>query len=149
MKKPASQRLKIVLKLARLRERQTAFGLAESVRNAERNVQQGQQLQQYKDEYREQFKSLAQTQANAADLENYQRFYGNLQDTGDTQQERVALAAAQQEQARIKWQQQYARQKNIQSLIARRVKLEQRDADNKLQREQDDSRWTKLIDMPD
>ncbi len=149
MKKPASQRLKIVLKLARLRERQAAFGLAESVRNAERNVQQGQQLQQYKDEYREQFKSLAQTQANAADLENYQRFYGNLQDTGDTQQERVALAAAQQEQARIKWQQQYARQKNIQSLIARRVKLEQRDADNKLQREQDDSRWTKLIDMPD
>lgn len=149
MKKPASQRLKIVLKLARLRERQAAFGLAESVRNAERNVQQGQQLQQYKDEYREQFKSLAQTQANAADLENYQRFYGNLQDTGDTQQERVALAAAQQKQARIKWQQQYARQKNIQSLIARRVKLEQRDADNKLQREQDDSRWTKLIDMPD
>ena len=149
MKKPASQRLKTVLKLAQLRERQAAFRLAESARNTELYAQQGQQLQQYKDEYSEQFKSLAHTQANAANLENYQRFYGNLQDAGDTQQERVALAASQQEQARLKWQQQYARQKNMQSLIARKEKLEHRDADNKLQREQDDSRRSKLIDMPD
>lgn len=147
MKQLVSHRLKTVLKLAQLRERQAALRLAESARNTELNTRQEQQLQQYKNEYCEQFKALANTQANAADLANYQRFYGNLQGAGDTQQERVALAVSQQEQARIQWQQQYARQKNMQSLIERKAKLEQRDTDNKLQRQQDDSRRGKPGDM--
>ncbi len=143
MKQRASHRLKTVLKLAQLRERQAASRLAESVRNTKLNSQQGQQLQQYKNEYCEQFKALENTQASAADLANYQRFYGNLQGAGETQQERLALAISQEEQARLQWQQQYARQKNMQSLIERKAKLEQRDVDNKLQRQQDDSRRVK------
>lgn len=139
MKQLPSERLKTVLKLAQLRERQAARQLADSARNTALNRQQEQQLQQYKLEYRQQFEALVNTQTNAANVENYQRFYTNLQGAGDAQQDRIALAVAQQERARLQWQQQYARQKNLEALIERKARVEQMDADNKVQRQQDDN----------
>lgn len=140
MRKTSSQRLKTVLKLAQLQERRAAERLADSIRNAEQESAQLDQLQKYKLEYTENFQSVGRAGVSAALLANYQQFYGNLEGAGNTQSERAVLASAQQEQARQQWQQQYARQNNMQSLIERKAMEEQRLKEVRSQKEQDDRR---------
>ena len=138
MKQKPSQRLQTVLKLAKLREQAAAEKLAESIRNVDTHSQQESQLQRYKKEYCKQFKGLGGDGVAAAQLSNFQSFYTSLEEVGDTQLERVRLAESQRDQARLQWQQQYSRQKNMQTLVEKKQQQEERELDNKLQREQDD-----------
>ena len=116
MKSP-SQRLQTVLKLAKLREKAAAQKLAESTRNHELQLQQEQQFQHYQLEYNNQYKEFEDIPVHALQLENYQRFYENLQDAKEGVHERVILSDNQRDQARLQWQQQYAKQKNMAKLI--------------------------------
>ncbi len=144
MKKKPSQRLETVLKLAQIKEQQAAEKLADSIRDLASHQQQEQELANYQYEYSKDFKNVggeAKAEGvSAAQLANYQRFYGNLEVAGNTQRERVELASKQQEQARGQWQQQYSRQKNMEKLVERKRQQEDSEAENKLQREQDDRR---------
>ena len=136
--KRASQRLQTVLKLAKLREQAAAQKLAESTRNYELQLQQQQQFHHYQLEYNSQYKEFEQVPVHALRLENYQRFYENLQDAKEGVQERVMLSDSQREQARFNWQQQYAKQKNMSKLIDKKKQQEEREDEQKSQREQDD-----------
>jgi flagellar protein FliJ len=137
MKKP-SQRLQTVLKLARLRQQRAAEQLGKTVQNVEAQQQQVQQLQQYQEDYSQSFKQYGSAPVSAAQLANYQRFFTDLEQVTETQQQRMVLAGDQQAKARERWQQQYSREKNLQKLVARKEQQEQQQADNKLQRELDD-----------
>lgn len=138
MAQKPSERLQTVLKLARLKEQQAAEKLASSIRNASNQDQQLDQLQNYKGEYNNQFRRSVGEGVSALQLANFQRFYENLESVGETQRERKVLADRQREQARIQWQQLYARQQNLNALIESKQKQEDREQDKKLQREQDD-----------
>ena len=144
MKQKTSQRLQTVLKLAQIKEQQAAEKLAASIRQLASDQQQEQQLVTYKQEYSAQFKYIgADNQSegvSAAQMANYQRFYGNLEAAGNTQHQQVELATQQQEQARALWQQQYSRQKNMEKLVQQKRQQEESELENKLQREQDDRR---------
>lgn len=134
----SSKRLQTVLKLAQLRQQRAAEQLGVMTRNAQAQQQQAEQLKHYQLDYNEHFKTLALQVTNAGQLRNFQGFYRNLEQVIDTQGERVILASNQREAARAKWQQLYAREKNMQSLIARKLAGEALEEDKKQQREQDD-----------
>ncbi|WP_101759368.1 flagellar export protein FliJ [Oceanicoccus sp. KOV_DT_Chl] len=141
MAEKPSKRLQTVLRLAKLKEQQAAEKLANAIRLVQAQKAQLQQLDQYKAEYGNQFQQSVAQQLNVAKLANFQRFYHNLEQVGETQQERQVLAEQQQDQARALWQQQYSRHKNMQSLIERKQHQEQASEDKKLQREQDDRKY--------
>lgn len=136
--KKRSERLQTVLRLAELRQQAAAEQLARSVQNAQAQQQQGEQLERYQQEYSEQYKSGASEGFNAQQLQNFQRFFSNLDSAMETQQETIALAKGQQQQSRDQWQQQYARQKKMAGLVDRVAFGEEQDEEKKLQRELDD-----------
>ncbi len=138
MTQKPSKRLQTVLKLARLKEQQAAEKLASCIRNAANHNQQLDQLQNYKGEYNNQFRRSVGEGVSALQLANFQRFYENLESVGETQRERKILADKQREQARLHWQQLYARQQNMNSLIESKQQQEERELEKKQQREQDD-----------
>ena len=140
MAKKTSQRLQTVLKLARLRQQLAAEQLGAMIQNADAQQQQAEQLKHYQLDYGAHLKALGASGASAGQLVNYQRFMDNLEQAVVTQQQRVVLARDQREQARNRWQQQYAREKNMEALVERKQQQELRVADNRLQREQDDRR---------
>lgn len=134
-----SKRLQTVLKLARLRQDQAAEKLGDALTSARAQDLQMQQLQDFQQDYRNRFSQLGSDDPlSASRLQNFQRFYGNLEQALETQQQRLELAGIQRDQARSHWQKQYARTKNMQSLIERKEQDELREEDGKVQREQDD-----------
>lgn len=132
-----SRRLQIVLTLAALKKQQAAEHLASVQREMQSLKEQEQQLHGYQQDYNEQFKQMT-VNANAAQLVNYQRFFSQLDTAIDSQQQRVCLSESQQENARVQWQQQYAREKNLGSLIEKIQKQEEQTEDKNTQRELDD-----------
>lgn len=137
MKKP-SRRLETVLMLAKLRQQRAAEQLGQMIRNTDSQHQQVEQLKHYQQDYGEHFKTLGEQAVSAGKLVNYQRFFGSLEQAVETQQQRSVLADDQCALARAQWQQQYSREKNMESLISRKQRQEERELETKLQREQDD-----------
>lgn len=133
-----SQRLQTVLRLAQIRQRLAAEQLGAMTRNAQAQQQQEHQLRHYQMDYGEHFKTLGAAGADAGQLQNYQRFFSNLERAVDTQRERVVLSDNQREAARRQWQGQYAREKNLEKLVDRVAREEDLAEDKKIQREQDD-----------
>jgi flagellar FliJ protein len=133
-----SKRLKVVQRLAELRQQQAAEKLGQAVNEALSGQQQAEQLKSYQQEYSEQFKSSGAQGLSPMQLANYSRFFINLENAGKIQQERNTLIEDRLTQARLGWQKQYARQVNLESLIDKKSQQEQREEDNKQQREQDD-----------
>jgi flagellar export protein FliJ len=138
MKKTTADRLTTVLKLAKLREQQSAVRLAESIRNVQSNNLQQSQLQQYTAEYSQQFKQQTGVSQSAAELANFQRFYADLDRATIAQQERSVLADDQLYQAKEEWQGLHAKGKNLQALIERTQQQYDREQENAVQREMDD-----------
>ena len=136
--KKSSERLKTVLKLAKLRETLAAEKLAETIRNVNSQQQQGQQLQGFQKEYQKQFSAVAASGVSALTLMNYQCFYGSLEQAVEVQLQRLELSGSQRDQARADWQQYYSRQKNMEKLVDRKVTEEEQELEKKIQREQDD-----------
>lgn len=133
----ASKRLKIVLKLAQMKQQQAAEQLAKSQRQADSIQQQSQQLKDYQYDYNDRFSALANSDVSAAQLANYQRFYGSLEDAVFNQQQQLNVADSQLERARQYWQAEYAREQNMLSLIERKQSEEQLSEEKLLQKEQD------------
>ena len=136
--KKRSERLQTVLRLAELRQQAAAEQLARSIQNAQAQQQQGEQLALYQQEYSEQYKSGGSAGLNAQQLQNFQRFFANLDTARETQQETITLAEGQQQRSRDQWQQQYSRQKKMAGLVDRVAFEEEQEEEKKLQRELDD-----------
>lgn len=133
-----SDRLQTVLKLAQIRQRLAAEQLGEMTRNAQALEQQEDQLRHYQLDYGEHFKTLGSAGSTPGLLRNYQGFFQQLDRALDTQRERLVLARNQREASRRQWQNQYAREKNLEKLVQRTVQEEQQATEKKQQRELDD-----------
>lgn len=142
MQKP-SKRLETVLRLAKIKQQRAAEQLGAMIRNADAQQQQAEQLRHYELEYGEQFKALAARGSGASQLLNYQKFFSNLSDAKETQQQQVRLANDQKDQARSKWQHLYARENNLAGLVDKKRSQEEREIENRIQRELDDRRPAK------
>jgi flagellar FliJ protein len=138
MTKKRSQRLQTVLRLAELKQQRAATQLAQSIRNTDAQQQQGQQLEVYQQEYTEQYREGGVKGIDAGKLQNFQRFFANLDNAFETQQQRIELSKGQQQQAREQWQQQYSRQQKMSDLVGRVEFEEEHQLEEKLQRELDD-----------
>ena len=145
MAQKPSQRLQTVLKLARIKQQQAAEVLGATTRNALATQQQDQQLRHYQQEYAQHFKSIAATGMSAAQMANYQQFYGNLEQAIETQGERMVLAESQLQQARELWQKQYSREKNMAALIDQKKQEEDIALEKKTQRTLDDRQSKKPL----
>ena len=129
--------MQTVLKLAKLREQAAAIKLAENIRNVEQHQQQQQQIKQYQHEYARQLQQPAQHKT-AGQLDNLLRFFGNLEQAADIQQQRSVIATEQLLKAKSQWQQLHGREKNMQVLIEKKQSQEARHEDSRLQRQLDD-----------
>ena len=140
MAKKKSDRLKTVLWLAELKQKQAAEALAQSMSEVEAQQQQAQQLRDFQQEYKQQFQNNSgqSTGLPAQQLQNMHRFYGNLDSVIEVQQQQVELLNAQQEQLRDQWRQLYARQKNVEGMVDQAKLKEEQQQESKLQRELDD-----------
>lgn len=138
MPKKSSERLRTVLKLAQLRQQQAAEQLGEMTRNAKALEHQADQLKHYQLDYIQHFRGLGREAISASQVRNFQHFYQNLEEVIDTQKERLLLMCKQQDVARERWQQQYAREKNLEKLVDRKAHEEQLAVEKVLQRQLDD-----------
>ena len=136
MGKKSSERLATVLKLAKMRQQLAAQVLAENIRNKTSHDEQLQQLQSFKDDYLDKF--AQGVNLTSSSLMNYQTFYGSLEKAVEMQAQRTVLSQNQLEQARKQWQSLYAREKNMESLIDKKIKIEEVEEEKKIQAEQDD-----------
>jgi flagellar protein FliJ len=137
MQKP-SKRLKTVLKLAQLKQKQTAERLGKSQQAFEAQIQQAQQLESYQTQYNHQFNSDVNRPVSALQISNYMQFFNSLGGAVEVQYQRKQQAESQLDLAREQWQQSYAREQNMQSLIEKKEREEAKDDENKLQRMLDD-----------
>ena len=137
MVKP-SQRLQTVLKLAKLRQKQAADHLSQSLQAVDAQEQQKQQLKSYQDDYNTQFKLQEKQPIDALRLNNYQHFFNNLENAVEAQNHRKESADKALELSRRQWQQLYSRQKNMESLVEAKRQCEAREEEKKIQRVFDD-----------
>ena len=136
--KKSSERLKLVLKLAQIKQQQAADRLAEASRSLEGSKQQEKDLLHYQQEYNRHFQYFEQQLVSPMQMRNYQRFYGGLEEAVYTQGQRIEVSERNVEFHRKHWQKEYHREKNMQKLIERKQCLEDKLSENKLQKALDD-----------
>lgn len=143
--KKTSERLKIVLTLAKLREKLAAEKLAETIRQAQLQRDQVSQLRSFQQEYKNQFIETGSKGASPLQLKNFQSFFKNLELAVESQQLQLSNSESNQEQARDNWRYHYSKQKNMEKLIEKKVLYENQEVEKRLQSEQDDRKLYKPI----
>lgn len=136
--KKRSERLQVLLKLARMREESAARTLADHSEKLQQARRQGQQLTQYQSEYAQQFSSRAAQSMSMRDLRNFQGFFHQLDNVQAQQQQLVALRDHEREQARQEWLQLYNRRRVLDQIRERSRQQEEAVRERKLQAEFDD-----------
>jgi flagellar export protein FliJ len=138
MMKRSSERLMTVLKLAQRKQQAAAKQLSARQQQQLSMIDQQRQLTEYRSEYNRSFAERAAQSYNPVTLANYQRFYANLDSVVDAQHYRVKDAEFELEQAKARWRQLYASEKNMEKLIDRKRQQEQLELDRREQKLIDD-----------
>lgn len=138
MSRSSTQRLKILLKLEALREQRAARVLGELGQRVATVQRDMGQLQNYQHEYAEHLRQVARSGIEPAMLRNHDRFVLSLERAHQHQQQVLATAEAQREQARMDWTTTHARRRLLEQLAERRRREESDRAEQRLQRELDD-----------
>ena len=137
-KQKRSERLKVLLKLARMREENAARTLATSSEKLQQAERQGQQLSQYQHEYEQQFSARASQAISMRDLRNFQGFFRQLDSVQAQQQQVVALRDHEREQARQQWIALYQRRRVLDQIRERARAQEEAAQERRLQAQFDD-----------
>lgn len=137
-KQKRSERLKVLLKLARMREENAARTLATSSEKLQQAERQGQQLAQYQREYEQQFSARSSQAISMRDLRNFQGFFRQLDSVQAQQQQVLALRDHEREQARQQWIELYQRRRVLDQIRERAYAQEEAAQERKLQAQFDD-----------
>ncbi len=134
----SSSRLKPIHGFAERKEQDAArlFG------HAQKQVQQEEgkleQLRQYHLEYLARFQDAARSGMGAARMIEFRAFITKLEKAIQQQEEALALAKEQNQQAKSEWQRKQSRSKAIGKAVEHHEQREQRDQDQREQKEQDE-----------
>lgn len=137
-KKKASDRLKVLLRLADMKEQNAARRLAADSEKLQQAQEQQRQLALYEKDYQQGFLERGSQSLSRQSLLNYQGFFRQLEHVQTQQQRTVETRDREREAARQQWIEQYSRRKLLEQIRERRVALEQLKAEKKLQAELDD-----------
>lgn len=137
-KKKASDRLKVLLRLADMKEQNAARRLAADSEKLQQAQEQGRQLALYEKDYQQGFVDRGAQSLDRQSLLNYQGFFRQLEHVQTQQQRTIETRDRERESARLQWIEQYSRRKLLEQIRARRVAMEQLKAEKKLQAELDD-----------
>ncbi|MET0380149.1 MAG: flagellar export protein FliJ [Spongiibacteraceae bacterium] len=137
-KQKRSERMKVLLKLAQMREDSAARTLAENSEKLQQAQRQGQQLALYNREYQQQYATRAGQAMSMRDLRNFQGFFQQLDNVQTQQQNLVAQRDEEREQARLQWVQLYNRRRVLDQIRERSRNEEEAVHERKLQAEFDD-----------
>ncbi|KAA0876617.1 flagellar export protein FliJ [Nitrincola tapanii] len=128
-----SQRLNLVLDLAKRKQAQADRFLAEATQRVQQAEAQREQLQKYLLEYQMQFTQAGQQGLSPAQLQNHQAFINRLQTALRQQAQTLNLAQQQLEQVTRHWQETYAQTQGVDKLTQKVLQEEQRQQDKKEQ----------------
>lgn len=137
MKPKASARIATLMKLATLREQSAARAFAGSRQRLDQAREQTDQLQSYGQEYERAFLAT-ETPLTASQLLNFQGFFGQLTAVQTQQEQIVSKRSAEQEAARQRWLELYAKTRLLDRIRQQRLAKEQLEQEKRLQRELDD-----------
>jgi flagellar export protein FliJ len=138
VKKKRSERMKVLLKLARMREDGAARVLAANSEKLQQAQRQSQQLALYNQEYQQQFTAQAGQAISMRDLRNFQGFIRQLDGVQVQQQQLIEQRDAEREQARQQWIHEYHRRRVLDQIRERSRNEEEAARERKLQSEFDD-----------
>lgn len=137
-KQKRSERMKVLLKLAQMREDSAARTLAENSEKLQQAQRQSQQLAVYNREYQQQYTTRAGQAMSMRDLRNFQGFFQQLDNVQAQQQNLVAQRNDEREQARLQWVHLYSRRRVLDQIRERSRAEEEATRERKLQAEFDD-----------
>jgi flagellar FliJ protein len=146
-KKKASDRLKVLLRLAEMKEQNAARQLAADTERLQQAREQSRQLAVYEQDYQRDFVDRGALTLDRQSLENYHGFFRQLEHIQVQQQRTVDLRDREREVARLRWIEQYSRRKLLTQIRAKRLATEQLKADKKLQGEIDDHTARKQLTL--
>jgi len=138
MKKKRSQRLNVVLDLARRKREMADRYMAESRQRVVQGEQQKKQLEIYLQEYQEQFTRAGQSGLTAVAMQTHRFFIAKIQDALLKQEETLKQARYQLEMVTEHWRQAYRHFQAIEKLQDKALAAEQQLQDKRLQSEIDE-----------
>jgi flagellar FliJ protein len=145
-KKKPSQRLKVLLRLAEMKEQNAARELAAESERLQQAKEQGRQLALYEQDYQQGYIERGSQQTlTRQNLLNYQGFFRQLEHVQTQQQRTIEQRDREREAARLQWIEQYSRRKLLTRIRERRLAQEQLKAEKKLQAEIDDHTSRRLL----
>lgn len=133
-----SQRLEPVVKVAENREQQAAKALGDAQGALAEAQQRLEELKHYREDYIQRFHTAGSFGMSAAQMGDYRLFLSNLSQAIEQQTAMVQQAAAVVERQRQQWFNRRGKVKMLDNVVSRYQADEQRDADRKEQREQDE-----------
>lgn len=134
----SSRRLGPIAKLARLRERDAARNLGDSIRQLDLQRKQLDELINYRDEYVTGFRAASEAGLSVVQLRDYQLFLNRLDSAIQQQQQQLDASRQNRELSQVEWQDKHGHSKIIDKVIENRRQAENRRQDELEQREQDD-----------
>lgn len=137
-KKKASDRLKVLLRLADMKEQNAARQLAADSERLQQAKEQGRQLALYEKDYQQGFVERGAQPLTRQNLLNYQGFFRQLENVQTQQQRTIEQRDRERETARLQWIEQYSRRQLLTRIRERRLAQEQLKVEKKLQAEIDD-----------
>lgn len=137
-KKKASDRLKVLLRLADMKEQNAARQLAADSERLQQAREQGRQLAAYEQDYQQGFIERGAQSLSRQNLLNYQGFFRQLEHVQSQQQRTIEHRDRDREVARLQWVELYARRRLLTEIRERRLVVERLKDDKKLQSEMDD-----------
>lgn len=138
MARKSSERLRVLLKLAGMREQAAARQLAASSEQLQQAQQQSRQLAQYERDYQQRYVDVGSGPVNRNFLLNYQGFFRQLEVVQVQQGRAIELRESDREQARLRWIETYAKRRLLTNVRKRRLADELQESEKKVQREIDD-----------
>ena len=133
-----SQRLAVVVALAKRKTEEAARALAYIQQRLQADQQQQDQLEQYLLEYRGALQTQGQQGVSAQQFRVFVDFSQNVERAIEQQKQQVATVMRQVEQIRRHWQKLDARQQGLEKLLARILVEESAAEDRIAQKEQDE-----------
>lgn len=144
-RQPRSQRLQIVLKLARQKEEAAQKELARAQERLQAEQAKLEQLRQFQAEYQANLQSRTGTAVNPMQYRALSAFISRLSVAMQEQERQIQLAAVQVERARQQWLLVHQRHQNMDRLIERYRDEEIREQDRREQRQADEAALRNIL----
>jgi flagellar FliJ protein len=133
-----SKRLKPVQRFAHSKEQSAARSMGQSRKNLEQEEAKLKQLKQYHQEYLSRFQQISSEGMSASQLQEFRAFLAKVDEAINQQEEVVAASLVNHNNHKSNWKQKHSRTQALNKVIDRYRDQEQKIADRREQKENDE-----------